>query len=206
MQKISFAEKIYDWLETLIMEKLVLQDSPGPIFKWLFKLPVLQYKLGLGWMIGKYVLLLTTTGRKSGKPRPTALEYIYDQENDRYRVAAGWGGHTDWYRNVMKNPKVKVQVGRRKFDAVAVKACDEEVATYMMYVSARHPRMDRVWSRWSDRPLDGTFESYVHAARFFPSLWLQPTLIITSHLKNTLNPVIASEAKQSHKKFLVKIA
>ncbi|HEX5837154.1 MAG TPA: nitroreductase/quinone reductase family protein [Anaerolineales bacterium] len=178
MQKISLAEKIYNRLETSLMEKLVLQERPGPFFKWLFKLPVLQYKLGMGWMIGRYVLLLTTTGRKSGKPRQTALEYIYDQECDRYRVTAGWGGGTDWYRNAMKDPNVTVQVGRRKFRSVAERVCDTEVAEYMMYISARHPRMDRVWSRWSDRPLDGTFESYVYAARFFPSLWLQPTLII----------------------------
>ncbi len=174
MEKISFAEKIYSWLETLIMDKLVMQDRPGLFFKWWFKLPILQYKLGLGWMIGKYVLLLTTTGRKSGKPRYTPLEYVYDEENDRYRIAAGWGGKTDWYRNLLKNPCVHVRVGRRKFDALAEKVCDEEVAKYMMHVSERHPRMDKVWNRWSDKPLDGTFESYVYAARFFPSVWLKP--------------------------------
>src|SRR5512146_99104 len=134
MEKISLAERIYNWLKTLIMEKLVMQESPGTFFKWWFKLPILQYKLGLGWMIGKYVLLLTTTGRKSGKPRPTPLEYIYDKENDRYRVAAGWGGKTDWYRNLLKNPCVRVQVGRRKFDAIAEKASAEEVAKYMQSV------------------------------------------------------------------------
>lgn len=174
MEKISLSEKIYSWLETVIMDKLVMQDSPGLFFKWWFKLPILQYKLGMGWIIGKYVLLLTTIGRKSGKPRSTPLEYIYDRENDRYRVAAGWGGHTDWYRNLLKNPEVNVQVGRRKFDAIAERVCDEEVAKYMMYASKRHPRMDKVWNRWSDKPVDGTFESYVHAARFFPSVWLKP--------------------------------
>jgi deazaflavin-dependent oxidoreductase (nitroreductase family) len=174
MAKIRLIEKIYNWLETLIMERLVLQDRPGPVFKWLFKLPVLQYRLGMGWMIGRYVLLLTTTGRTSGKPRQTALEYIYDRDHNRYRVAAGWGGHTDWYRNLLKDPNVRVQVGNRKFDAVAERACDEEVAKYMMAVSERHPRMDRVWNRWSDEPVDGTTESYVRAARNFPSFWLRP--------------------------------
>ena len=174
MTKISLAERIYNWLESLIMERLVLQDRPGPFFKWLFKLPVLQYRLGMGWMIGKYVLLLTTTGRRSGKPRQTALEYVYDGDHDRYRVAAGWGGHTDWYRNLLKDPNVRVQVGTRTFSAVAERACDEEVATYMMAVSERHPRMDRVWNRWSDEPVDGTMESYIRAARNFPSVWLRP--------------------------------
>ena len=174
MAKIGLVEKVYNWMETIIMDKLVSQDAPGPVFKWLFKIPVLQYKLGLGWLTGKYVLLLTTTGRKSGKLRYTPLEYIYDKENDRYRIAAGWGGKTDWFRNIRANPNVHVRVGRRGFDAVAEIASDRDVAEYMMMVSSRHPRMDKVWNRWSDKPVDGTLESYIHAAKFFPSVWLKP--------------------------------
>jgi deazaflavin-dependent oxidoreductase (nitroreductase family) len=173
MGKIGVAEKIYNWMETLIM-KIVPQKNVGPVFKWIFKMPILQYKLGMGWMIGKYVLLLTTKGRKTGLPRHTPLEYEYDRENDRYRIAAGWGGNTDWYKNLKVNPKVHVQVGRREFDAIAEIASDEEVARYMMNVSSRHPRMDSTWNRWSDKPVDGTSESYVHAAKFFPSVWLRP--------------------------------
>lgn len=179
MAKIGVVETIYNHMEVWILDKLVMQNSPGPVFKWLFKAPILQYKLGMGWMIGKYILLLTTTGRKSGKLRYTPLEYIYDKENDRYRIAAGWGGHTDWYRNVLKNPSVNVQVGRRTFNAVAELATDEEVARYMMDVSQRHPHMDKVWNRWSDKPLDGTFDSYVYAAKFFPSVWLTPQRVRT---------------------------
>ena len=173
MKRISLTEKLYNWMETLVM-KIVPQKDVGPVFKWIFKMPILQYRLGLGWMIGKYVLLLTTTGRRTGQPRQTPLEYEYDQEHDRYRIAAGWGGNTDWYRNVKANPKVHVQVGRKEFDAIAEVAPDEEVAQFMMHVSQRHPRMDSTWNRWSDKPVDGTFESYVHAAKFFPSVWLRP--------------------------------
>ncbi len=174
MEKLGLLERIRNALEPLILDKLVMQESPGPFFKWLFKLPVLQYRLGMGWMIGKYFLLLITTGRKTGKPRYTALEYIYDKENGSYRIAAGWGGKTDWYRNLLKNPCAHVQVGRRNFDAVAEKASDEGVAKHMMDVSKLNPRMDKVWNRWSDKPVDGTFESYVYAAKFFPSVWLKP--------------------------------
>ena len=173
MPEISLTERLYNWIETLIMD-LVPQQNVGPVFKWIFKLPILQYKLGLGWMIGRYILLLTTIGRKSGMPRHTPLEYEYDREHDRYRIAAGWGGNTDWYRNLLANPRVTVQVGRRRFTALAEPTPDEEVAHYMMEVSQRHPRMNRVWNRWSDRLVDGTFESYVHAAKYFPSVWLEP--------------------------------
>lgn len=172
MQKTSLTERVYNRIETYIMD-LVPQQDVGPVFKWLFKLPVLQYRLGLGWIIGRYILLLTTTGRKSGLPRHTPLEYIYEPELDRYRIMVGWGGNTDWYRNLLADPHVKVQVGRRKFAALAEVVPDEEVARHMMEVSHSHPRMDRVWNRWSDRPVDGTFESYLYAARFFPSVWLK---------------------------------
>ena len=183
MNKISIGERIYNWLEVNIMDKLVAQKSPGPVFKWIFKIPILQYKLGLGWLIGEYVLLLTTTGRKSGKPRHTPLEYIHDREHDKYRIAAGWGGRTDWYRNICTDPHVTVQLGHRRFAAIAERASDEEVAKYMMGISQRHPGMDKVWNRWSDHPVDDTLESYVHAARFFPSVWLHP---LQSYINKTL--------------------
>lgn len=171
--RVGVVEKIYNRMETLIM-RIVPQRNVGPVFKWIFKMPILQYRLGMDPMIGKYVLLLTTIGRKSGLPRHTPLEYEYDRENDRYRIAVGWGSNTDWYKNLKANPKVHVRVGRRGFDAIVKIASDEEVARYMMHVSRRHPRMDSTWNRWADRPVDGTFESYVRAAKFFPSMWLRP--------------------------------
>jgi deazaflavin-dependent oxidoreductase (nitroreductase family) len=174
MEQIRAAEKIYNYIETSLLE-MVPREGVGPILKWLFKIPVLQYKLGLGWLTSRYILMLTTTGRKSGKPRYTALEYLFNEESRRYRVFAGWGGKTDWYRNLCADPNVTVQIGNRKFKARAEPASDEETAKYMQWVSQRHPRMDRIWSRWSDRPVGGDPESYLYAARFYPSVWLIPT-------------------------------
>jgi hypothetical protein len=67
-----------------------------------------------------------------------------------------------------------VQVGRRKFAAIAEPAPDEESAKFMQNASRRHPGMDKIWNRWTDRPVNGTWESYLHAAQFFPSMWLKP--------------------------------
>ena len=173
MEKIDWTERIYMLGEGLSM-KLVPQRDVGPIFKWLFKVPILAYRLGLGWMVARYILLLTSTGRKTGRPRQTALEYFFDRGSGRYRIVAGWAGNTDWYRNVRSDPRVRVQVGGRGFAAVAEQASDEEVAHYMQALSERHPRLAGMWNRWSDRPVDGTFESYLYAARFFPSIWLRP--------------------------------
>lgn len=65
-------------------------------------------------------LLLTTTGRKSGKPTTTAL--IYGTDGGDHVIVASTGGRPDhplWYYNIMADPKVELQVKADKFGAVA---------------------------------------------------------------------------------------
>jgi deazaflavin-dependent oxidoreductase (nitroreductase family) len=174
MAEIGLGERISVWLEVKILNNLTPRQQVGPFFKWIFKIPILYYKLGLGWMLEKRFLLLTTSGRKTGKLRFTPLEFEFNPQEDWYRVSPGWGGNTDWYKNVLNNPTVAVQVGRRTFNALAEPVPLEEVAKNMQNISMRHPGMDRVWNRWSDKPVDGTEASYLHAAHFFPSVRLRP--------------------------------
>ena len=63
-------------------------------------------------MRGSEVVLLTTTGRKSGKQRTTPLFGLADGEN--WTVIASQGGHPEhpnWYLNLRDNPEVALQVG-----------------------------------------------------------------------------------------------
>ena len=72
-------------------------------------------------------LLLTTTGRRSGLPRRTAL--IYGRDGDHYLVVASQGGapvHPLWYLNLRAHPEVQVQVGAERFAARARTATPEE--------------------------------------------------------------------------------
>jgi deazaflavin-dependent oxidoreductase (nitroreductase family) len=67
------------------------------------------------------LLLLTTTGAKSGARRITPMAYIPD--GDRLIVWASAGGaptHPAWYHNLVAHPDVTVEVGTETFDAVAV--------------------------------------------------------------------------------------
>src|SRR6266540_2171491 len=67
----------------------------------------------VGGKIGKApVLLLTTTGRKSGRPRTTPLGYA--PAGDGYAVSASKGGrpqHPLWYLNLQATPRAEVTVG-----------------------------------------------------------------------------------------------
>jgi F420H(2)-dependent quinone reductase len=89
------------------------------------------YRLSGGIIGGRVgglpILLLTTTGRKSGKKRTMPLVYLPDGEN--MIVIASNGGadqHPAWWLNLRSNPKAEVQVGRDTKTVVAEKATGEE--------------------------------------------------------------------------------
>jgi deazaflavin-dependent oxidoreductase (nitroreductase family) len=74
-------------------------------------------------------LLLTTTGRKSGDKFIFPL--FYGTEGDSYIIVASKGGapeHPGWYRNILANPDVEVQVATKKLKARARTATGDERA------------------------------------------------------------------------------
>ena len=73
--------------------------------------------MGLGFLIGRIVLLLTTTGRRTGLPRTTPLQY--EEHDGKYFVISARGTRSDWYRNVARDPHVSVRVGARSFQGWA---------------------------------------------------------------------------------------
>ena len=69
---------------------------------------------------GRPLLLLTTTGAKSGESRTTPL--VYTKDGDKVVVIASMGGapkHPAWYLNLAANPGVTVELGTEKFEASA---------------------------------------------------------------------------------------
>lgn len=76
---------------------------------------------------GVTTLLLTTRGRRSGRPRRTAL--IYGRDGERLVVVASNGGadaHPAWYLNLLADPAAEVQAGAERFAVTAVEATGEE--------------------------------------------------------------------------------
>lgn len=86
-------------------------------FKVLTSMHCLVYRLSGGKIAGKLnnipILLLTTTGRRSGKPRTVPLGYLTD--DDHLLVIGSYGGWSHdpaWVHNLRANPRVTVQIGR----------------------------------------------------------------------------------------------
>jgi deazaflavin-dependent oxidoreductase (nitroreductase family) len=89
------------------------------------------------------MLLLTTTGRKSGEPRTTPLLYMPD--GGSYLVVGSNGGRPEpsaWVLNLQACPDARIQVGRRKTAARAQILGDEEAA-------ALWPRLDAHYKGWA---------------------------------------------------------
>ena len=84
-------------------------------------------EVGHIWRRGSKILLLTTTGRNSGEPRTTPL--IYENAGDRLVIVASKGGapeHPGWYRNLVREPRVELQVKDEVFPARARTATGDE--------------------------------------------------------------------------------
>jgi deazaflavin-dependent oxidoreductase (nitroreductase family) len=76
---------------------------------------------------GRPLLLLTTTGAKSGLPRTSPMMYVKDG-NRLLVIASNIGApkHPDWYHNLVAQPKVTVEVGPETYEATAVVTKGEE--------------------------------------------------------------------------------
>ena len=102
---------------------------------------------------GAPILLLTTTGRKSGELRTSAL--IFGRDGDDLLLVASQGGaptHPNWYHNLSANPDVEVQVQGDVFRATARTANDDEKTRLWSIMTDVWPNYDSYQER-TDRAI-----------------------------------------------------
>ncbi len=93
-----------------------------------------------GQFAGTPLLILTTIGAKSGKPRQAPL--AFDKDGDAFVIIASKGGapsNPDWYHNIKANPEVTVEVGTDTFQATATEASGDERNRLFDQVVAKMP-------------------------------------------------------------------
>jgi deazaflavin-dependent oxidoreductase (nitroreductase family) len=92
---------------------------------------------------GVSTLLLTTTGRRSGEPRTSAL--IFGRDAEDYLVVASTGGapkHPSWYLNLVANPRAEIQVKGDHLSVSARTASDEEKPRLWRIMTGVWPNYD----------------------------------------------------------------
>lgn len=122
-----------------------------------------------GRMFNSPVLLLTTTGRKTGKERVTPLLYLPDGDT-MVIVASNGGAAKDpvWWLNLQKQPLAKVQVGRRKLSVRSHQATPEQKTRLWSLLTSMYPAYSDYQQR-TDRPI--------------------PVIILTPLVGNTSTPL-----------------
>jgi deazaflavin-dependent oxidoreductase (nitroreductase family) len=165
-------ELYYFFNEYLIMS-IISRRGPGFFFRFVFRLPIYYYRIGLGPLVGGLVLLLTAKGRKSGLPRVTPLGFTFLPSEDTYYVVAGWGGKTDWYQNARANPEVTVRVGRRSFATRAEPVSEDQAIEFLKENARRNPFSKWMWPRWTGETFDSSDAGLRRAAAHFPMIALK---------------------------------
>lgn len=134
--------------------------SVTPVGRWIAKtlssrLDPILYKLSGGKItsVGPQVipqLVLTTTGRKSGKQRSVQLGYTEDGD-DVLVVASNFGGtnHPAWSYNLDADPNAKIQLGADTKDVVALRLTDSEKAILWPKIADTIPQMKSYVQRTS---------------------------------------------------------
>ena len=139
---------------------------PRGLSRLLYRLPILLYQAGLGWLFGKRFLLLTHTGRVSGLPRQLVLEVIrYDEHSESYYVVSAFGEQADWFRNIQLTPEVGITIGRRCMGALAVTLPQEDAERELLDYARCSPLAARLLPSLIGYHVDGSEEGYRALAR-----------------------------------------
>jgi len=108
--------------------------------KQIQKLHRVLYAIGLGPIVGKIILLLTTTGRKTGLKRITPLQY--EEIDGKYYLGSARGLNADWVRNIQVDPNVEIRVKSLNFQGQAeVVTNPAHIADFVEVRLQRHPFM-----------------------------------------------------------------
>lgn len=152
---------------------------PTGLRRRLWRLPIGLYRVGLGPLMGRRIMLLTHVGRASGRQRHAVIEIIEHDERG-YVAASGFGSRADWYQNVMKTPDVTIQVGGRTLQVSAIPLRADEGATIMARYAPRHPAAARQLCKIMGFAVDGSVADYREVGRHIPFVRFRPRTGSTS--------------------------
>lgn len=111
---------------------------------WLMRLPIPLYRAGLGWLLGRRLVMIEHVGRKSGEPRFVVVEVV-ERTGRALRVASGFGAKAQWYRNLRANGVAFLSTGGVRRERVAVTLLDDDGSDEVLTrYAAVHPA---AWGR-----------------------------------------------------------
>lgn len=141
----------------------------------LFKLPLLLYRLHLGWLLGNVFVQITHVGRHSGKVRRTILAVLrFDAATRGIYAVSAWKG-SDWYHNIQASPALQVESGFVRYAPAQRTLSPEEITTTFVEYRKRHPLFTRMICRIPGWKWDSTYEEFVELAQTLRGVAFKPS-------------------------------
>jgi len=95
---------------------LGLRSRPGRLALAVFRIPLVLYQHGAGWLLGRTFLRLVHVGRRTGRPHSmVAMVLAYDRDTGTAVICSAWGRRADWVLNLRARPASRVDIGRSTF-------------------------------------------------------------------------------------------
>lgn len=143
------------------------------------KMPLILYRLGLGWLLGKRFMMLTHVGRHSGKVHQTVLAVLRFDEQTREIFAVSPWGSSNWYRNIQAAPAREIETGSLRFGRVRYVPTQhtlspEEIAMLFIEFRQKYPIFSRLVARIPGWKIDSTYEEFLVLARTLRGVAFQP--------------------------------
>jgi deazaflavin-dependent oxidoreductase (nitroreductase family) len=149
---------------------LGFRRRPGRLALAVFRLPLLLYRQGWGWLLGDTFLVLVHTGRKTGKRYSTvAMVLKYDPHTHEAVICSAWGRGADWIRNIRAHPALQVQIGRDSFTPQQRFLPEDESLAMVAEFRHQHPHRSRLLASvlgWGDLSSDAAARDFVGTRPF----------------------------------------
>jgi deazaflavin-dependent oxidoreductase (nitroreductase family) len=159
-----------------IMRVAKKRRPPIGLRRVLWRLPIRLYRMGLGPLLGHRLMLLTHAGRVTGKLRRAVIEVV-ERDEYGYVAASAFGPRADWYRNVLADPQVIIQIGGHVLLATATPLGSGEGAEIMARYAAHNPRTARRLCRLMGFAVDGSSDDFRQVGRHIPFVRFLPTAV-----------------------------
>jgi deazaflavin-dependent oxidoreductase (nitroreductase family) len=149
---------------------LGLRRRPGRLALAVFRLPLLLYRRGWGWLLGDTFLLLVHAGRKTGTRYSTvAMVLRHDPRTQEAVICSGWGKDADWIRNIQARPALQVLIGRDSFTPQQRFLSEDESLAVVAEFRRQHLQRSRLIASilgWGDLGSDVAARDFVSTRPF----------------------------------------
>ncbi len=149
-------------------------SKPPRIMIPIFKLPLILYRVRLGWIFGHRFMLLTHIGRHSGKVRRTILAVLeFNPSTSEIKAMSAWSA-SDWYLNIQAHLALQVETGFTRYAPTQQTLSSEEIATLFVNYRNKHPFFSRIVCRIPGWNANSTYEEFLELARTLRGVAFRP--------------------------------